>query len=104
MMGREDIRRQRSDGVAPRMGNIRRPRAMNHRGRLEPCDLLTNLGGVQQVDTVPGSELRDLLRRRRMMRPPDDFLAPAKRLDHVASREAGGARDKNRHDYRGVSY
>ena len=56
---------------------------------------MTNLREIQHVDTVPGSKVRDFPRRRRMVRPPDDMLGPAERLDDVASGKAGGARHEN---------
>ena len=98
MVGRQDVRRQRSDGVTPRLRDIWGTGTMNHCRRLEPGDGRTDLRQVEQIDTLPCSELLDLLRRRRVMRPPDDVLTAAERLDDVAAREAGSAGDKNRHD------
>src|SRR5262249_27701823 len=56
---------------------------------------MPNLRTVQQVDTAPGGDWRGYLRRRRVMRPADDVLAPGESLDDMASREPGRASDKN---------
>src|SRR5262249_45234796 len=71
-------------------------RAVNDRRRPEPRDRLTDLRRVEQIDTLPGSKLRDFLRRRRLVRPADDTFAPAERLDDVAAGKTGGAWNENR--------
>src|SRR5215475_4685950 len=60
-------------------------------GTASPCDGLTDLRRMQQIDSLPGRKLRDFQRRRGMVRPPDDILAPAQRLDDVAAGKTGGA-------------
>jgi hypothetical protein len=63
-MRSQDVCRKRRRGIAPRFGDLRQPRAVKDRRRLQLANCGVNRIAIQQIYALPSRAVGDLCRRR----------------------------------------